>query len=317
VLLPIIRKIRSFSALHISRIKKWSPIIFYTRLGVSREISTCHIGRGKPCFVASWQNNGIANTASTDVEDTMSLCLDIWHSSWRYVGFYIHKWQEDTRTFIYQAVLYIAAVGKASPSWNDAVIIIQCRPVFLKHPLNITDRSHHMRSFINKQRIALIKPGCVGWLITIQLELHGKLEFYSWRKVRGDWDRNPYFDFLVWNHHRPDLHLFPSKRAGCVVAQNTGKKPWPSYCHCTNIIQVAVVWWDRLPQATRSRPKFYPIGRLLETFISVLFSIYLYELTVTYYGDFTKLADIPWTLYISFFLEGFIAAIVQVCSNYG
>jgi hypothetical protein len=66
---------------------------------------------------------------------------------------------------------------------------------------------------------------------------------------------------------------------------------------------------------TRSWPKFYPTGRALESFISVVFAVYLYSLTVTNFGNLDKLMDIPWTLYISFFLEGLIGAIVQVCSG--
>jgi hypothetical protein len=55
--------------------------------------------------------------------------------------------------------------------------------------------------------------------------------------------------------------------------------------------------------------------RILETFITVLTCMYLYQSTVTNFGKLETLSEMPWTLDLSFFIGGIVSAMVQVCSD--
>jgi len=50
---------------------------------------------------------------------------------------------------------------------------------------------------------------------------------------------------------------------------------------------------------------------LLETINTVLICAYLYTITVTKFGNFEALQDMPWTLDVSFFIGGLVSAFVQ------
>lgn len=52
--------------------------------------------------------------------------------------------------------------------------------------------------------------------------------------------------------------------------------------------------------------------RLLETFITVFTCMYLYDLTITHFGDAGAFLEEPWTIAISFALGGIASALVQV-----
>lgn len=56
----------------------------------------------------------------------------------------------------------------------------------------------------------------------------------------------------------------------------------------------------------------YPAYRFFETLHTALFWVYLYQMTITYFGDQEKLRDGHWSVNYSIGVHGIISAMVQV-----